>query len=516
MVFFVKKWLPPGFTSVMQAYDGLEEGPSGSHLAKVSANGTAVSFISEQFLTSNYCGILECRLLRAENLRAVNLIPGTNSDPYCIFSMDGGMYRSETAWNNLNPVWDETFHLYVKDKSSSRLKVRLLDDNLVAADSLISSFVLSISDLTEDQAQEFGKSLGNKGEEGNIRFSLKFFPFRDDIQLQNYAVGAVGGPVLGSPPETLMKSKWREKYRELLASAEAVAEIEFDPIAFVDNKESDTQCWLFWNEAKQKLVIAFRGTEQTQWKDMATDAQLAQTTIEHDEGELRTCSETSADDEKIWVHSGFLNAYLSVKNEVVELVNQVCRQANWTIYVTGHSLGGALATCCAYDLAMRNKQGRAMWSDIECYTFGSPMVGGKAFIESFDAIIPNCWRVVNENDAVSLVPRMMGYAHVGKKVLLCKDGTVEYSGGKGQDVGENLTWTDFVVKLGSQALASTQGTSSDDSEDDFNVDDVLTSEMQAMQQLIEGVGISDHMEPAYMASMTSAILASVARNSRPT
>jgi alpha-beta hydrolase superfamily lysophospholipase len=42
---------------------------------------------------------------------------------------------------------------------------------------------------------------------------------------------------------------------------------------------------------------------------------------------------------------------------VLTLVDQITAAASpsrpWRVYVTGHSLGGALATLCAYDLAGR-------------------------------------------------------------------------------------------------------------------------------------------------------------------
>jgi nuclear pore complex protein Nup85 len=62
-------------------------------------------------------------------------------------------------------------------------------------------------------------------------------------------------------------------------------------------------------------------------------------------------------DKELMVHSGFLTAYDSVKVKVLRLVDQLTADASedrpWDVYVTGHSLGGALATLCAYDLAGR-------------------------------------------------------------------------------------------------------------------------------------------------------------------
>ena len=43
----------------------------------------------------------------------------------------------------------------------------------------------------------------------------------------------------------------------------------------------------------------------------------------------------------------------------------------------------------------------------------------------FDRLVPNTWRVANSNDAVTLVPRMLGYCHVGHKAQLGTDGQLE-------------------------------------------------------------------------------------------
>lgn len=57
------------------------------------------------------------------------------------------------------------------------------------------------------------------------------------------------------------------------------------------------------------------------------------------------------------VHSGFLGAYDSVKNKVFRIVDQVTASRSaeepWVVFITGHSLGGALATLAAYDVSRR-------------------------------------------------------------------------------------------------------------------------------------------------------------------
>ena len=73
------------------------------------------------------------------------------------------------------------------------------------------------------------------------------------------------------------------------------------------------------------------------------------------------------------------------------------------VFITGHSLGGALAT-----LAAANLSGRSLAT---CYTFGAPRVGDKRFS---DCLRTPVYRVVNPLDTVPLVPGWWrGYRHAG-------------------------------------------------------------------------------------------------------
>ena len=64
------------------------------------------------------------------------------------------------------------------------------------------------------------------------------------------------------------------------------------------------------------------------------------------------------------MHHGFCLQYDSIRPQVLGIVDTLLKEAPaavdgraerqpWTVYVTGHSLGGALATLCSYDLAVR-------------------------------------------------------------------------------------------------------------------------------------------------------------------
>eukprot|EP00983_Pelagomonas_calceolata_P013516 432320-Pelagomonas_calceolata.AAC.4 len=82
----------------------------------------------------------------------------------------------------------------------------------------------------------------------------------------------------------------------------------------------------------------------------------------------------------ITVHGGFLSAYDSIKQQIFMLLDAITESGSeedpWRVYVTGHSLGGALATLCAYELATRRGPARAR-QRISMYSFGAPRAGNK-------------------------------------------------------------------------------------------------------------------------------------------
>lgn len=82
------------------------------------------------------------------------------------------------------------------------------------------------------------------------------------------------------------------------------------------------------------------------------------------------------------------------------------------IIVTGHSLGGALATLGAYDL--RLKFGGKVWM----INFASPRVGNSRFAHSFNELFRDrSFRITRGNDIVPTIPpRALGFHHVGREV----------------------------------------------------------------------------------------------------
>jgi triacylglycerol lipase len=122
------------------------------------------------------------------------------------------------------------------------------------------------------------------------------------------------------------------------------------------------------------------------------------------------------------VHGGFNLAYTAV---ATDLWTYLCKEEWITrLCLTGHSLGGALATLAYMDIAVnwyRYVPEKRRKPPMALFTFGSPRVGSSDFAKAFDSIRALGWgtraghsyRVVNGWDPVPWLPfKSMVYTHV--------------------------------------------------------------------------------------------------------
>ena len=75
--------------------------------------------------------------------------------------------------------------------------------------------------------------------------------------------------------------------------------------------------------------------------------------------------------------------------------------------ICGHSLGGALATLLALDVAANTA-----FNNPAVYTYGSPRTGDSLFANTFDQVVKNSYRVANRLDIVPTLPPPVDYDHV--------------------------------------------------------------------------------------------------------
>jgi len=180
--------------------------------------------------------------------------------------------------------------------------------------------------------------------------------------------------------------------------------------------DASTQCYLLSNDTFSILV--FRGTEsrrrpgQKDYRDIVADVKAdANLVLVPSGGQGK-------------VHKGFSDALDEVWADVLPKLEALESEGR-PIWITGHSLGAALATLAAY----RFGRARAL------YTFGSPRVGNPEFAADFRT---PAYRFENNNDIVCKVPTPPLYQHVGELKY------IDHKGGVGKELSAWETWTDQV------------------------------------------------------------------------
>ena len=158
---------------------------------------------------------------------------------------------------------------------------------------------------------------------------------------------------------------------------------------FIDRE--GTQACIVADE--MKILLAFRGTEPTVLRDWATDAKIRKVP--------GPCGD---------VHRGFARALGAVLPEIEDTIED-WRGNRQTLWITGHSLGGALAVLAAASFRFREQPIGVNG----VYTFGQPRTGSEQFADRYNAALKSkTFRLVNNNDVVTRVPpSKFDYGHVG-------------------------------------------------------------------------------------------------------
>ncbi len=150
-------------------------------------------------------------------------------------------------------------------------------------------------------------------------------------------------------------------------------------------KDTNTQLALFDDDTQVYIVV--RGTEGFSWpngiRDWVSNVQAVAVNFQEGHGK---------------VHEGFYKCFTSVKTSIDTFLKENGR-ANKKIVVTGHSLGGAVATLIAAYIRGHYH------NDVMLYTFGSPRAGDADFVNHYtQAERVHAWRLFNVCDVVPMVP----------------------------------------------------------------------------------------------------------------
>ncbi|CAJ1039465.1 putative Wnt-binding factor required for Wnt secretion/Lipase (class 3) [Leishmania shawi] len=123
-------------------------------------------------------------------------------------------------------------------------------------------------------------------------------------------------------------------------------------------------------------------------------------------------------------HAGFLTIWKTLRSTVLSRLRDILRDDRGTVYrifTTGHSLGGALASLCAYSITYILRRMDYPITDVTVYTYGQPRMGNRTFQRLYNKAVPRTFRVVNESDIVVAVTMFGGY-HVGIEVDVDRNG----------------------------------------------------------------------------------------------
>lgn len=153
------------------------------------------------------------------------------------------------------------------------------------------------------------------------------------------------------------------------------------------------ECYAFTavSHVKKTIVLAFRGTVTEEGNKQLYD-EIVSVLLKPKEhfiigGEVQ-----------VYFKKAFNKLSPCVHTSINELVSQ---NPDYDVIVTGHSLGGAIASLSAAALIWR---GIVPSNKLSLYTFGMPRVGDKGYALKHDEIVNNSWRVVHARDIVPHTP----------------------------------------------------------------------------------------------------------------
>ncbi|WP_165220558.1 lipase family protein [Aquisphaera insulae] len=177
----------------------------------------------------------------------------------------------------------------------------------------------------------------------------------------------------------------------------------------------NTQVYVGQNDGA--IVVAFRGSQAPTTLDGLKDWLLtnANNYLIIPEGRIGT--DFAAAGVGARFHRGFMGALAEIWDPLLAAVQGAVDAKERPLWVTGHSLGGALALMAAWRLE------RSFLSVHEVVTFGAPMIGNPAASKAFeDQFAGRIFRYVNLEDPVPLLPSVSlianAYSHCQTEVEL--------------------------------------------------------------------------------------------------
>jgi hypothetical protein len=207
-------------------------------------------------------------------------------------------------------------------------------------------------------------------------------------------------------------------------------------------------------------VVAFRGTESPATLDGLKDMLLndARNLLIIPSGRLGT--DFIAAGVGARMHQGFINGLAEIWDSMFERVSAELKASERPLWLTGHSLGGALALLAGWLFLRR------FINVHQIYTFGAPMIGNKEATTAFDRELKGkIFRYVNTEDPVPQLPTLSlvanEFCHCDKEMALGTPCAGSYWAGIGgaltddllKGKGLDVVWDFIRNRLGAHVLA---------------------------------------------------------------
>lgn len=172
-------------------------------------------------------------------------------------------------------------------------------------------------------------------------------------------------------------------------------------ITLVINSTNEACGFTAYSPIDNEVLIVFRGTLPFSIKNWMDDLDAFITDYPNCAG----CK----------VHEGFYHTYLAIKDTILSSARALfAKYPKSKKLITGHSLGGALATLAAIDIQ------RYFGPVDEFYTYGSPRVGNREFATFTNGFVTGNFnsRITHNRDPVPHLPfQNLGFYHVDKEVF---------------------------------------------------------------------------------------------------
>eukprot|EP01018_Ginkgo_biloba_P000821 Gb_23531 [translate_table: standard] len=224
---------------------------------------------------------------------------------------------------------------------------------------------------------------------------------------------------------------------------------------------------------RRDIAIAWRGSVQTlEWIDDFDPGQVAVSSLVAHPENLDQNVQNLVSNGSAKVQNGWFSIYTSdspkspfnktsARNQVLRELKRLLdlyKDEEISITTTGHSLGAALATLCAFDIVvngLNKSHGRSSSViPVTAIAFASPRVGNLEFKEIVDRLPElRILRIKNNPDLVPLYP-LLGYADAGEEVRIDTRKSPYVN-----NPGNASHWHDLEAYL--HAVAGTQGTGKD-------------------------------------------------------